>query len=77
MWVDQDTVPSVIAYGVYDKVCPFDSVKHLANALEENGVTHDYFELPHSGHALQNDTKLYGEYMEKVTEYLEQYMPVQ
>ena len=60
MWVDQDTVPSVIAYGVYDKVCPFDSVKHLANALEENGVTLDYFELPHSGHALQNDTKLYG-----------------
>ena len=76
MWVDQDTVPSVIAYGVYDKVCPFDSVKHLANALEENGVTLDYLELPHSGHALQNDTKLYGKYMEKVTEYLERYMPV-
>lgn len=49
----------------------------IKDALEENGVTHDYFELPHSGHALQNDTKLYGEYMEKVTEYLEQYMPVQ
>lgn len=57
--------------------CPFDFVKHLVNALEENGVTYDYFELPHSGHALQNDTKLYGESMEKVTEYLEQYMPVQ
>lgn len=32
----------------------------IKDALEENGVTHDYFELPHSGHALQNDTKLYG-----------------
>ena len=60
----------------YVKVCPFDSVKHLANALEENGVTLDYFELPHSCHTLQNDTKLYGKYMEKVTEYLERYMPV-
>ena len=33
MWVDKDTVPSVIAYGVYDKVCPFDSVKQCLNFL--------------------------------------------
>ncbi len=76
MWVNESSVPTVCAYGTYDKVCPFDSVKHLINALDENNVTYDYFELPHSGHALQNDTKLYAAYMEKVTEYLDTYMPV-
>lgn len=76
MWINENTVPSVIAYGVYDKVCPFDTSKHLVNALEENGVIYDYFELPHSGHALQNDTKIYLQYMAKVEEYLATYMPV-
>ena len=77
LWVDENSVPTVIAYGVYDKVCPFDSVKHLVTALEENNVPHEYFELPHSGHALQNDDKIYAEYMAKVVEYLNTYMPVQ
>lgn len=77
MWVNENTVPTVIAYGVHDRVCPFDTVKHLLTALEKNHVIYEYFELPHSGHALQNDNKLYGQYMDKVQEYLDQYMPVQ
>ncbi len=77
MWVNENSVPTVIAYGAHDKVCPFDSVKHLVNALEANNVTHEYFELPHSGHALQNDNKIYGQYMDAVEEYLAKYMPVQ
>lgn len=76
MWVNENSVPTVVAYGVYDKVAPYDTVKHLVNALEENNVPHEYFELPHSGHALQNDNKLYAEYMEKVVEYLDKYLPV-
>ena len=77
MWVNENTVPTVCAYGVQDKVCPFESAKHLVNALETYNVQYEYFELPHSGHALQNDNKLYAEYMEKVVEYLDTYMPVQ
>lgn len=77
MWVNENTVPTVCAYGAYDKVCPFDSSKHLVNALETYDVPHEYFELPHSGHALQNDNKLYGQYMDAVEEYLAKYMPVQ
>ncbi|BCN31671.1 alpha/beta hydrolase [Anaeromicropila herbilytica] len=76
MWVDKNSVPTVCAYGVYDRVCPFDTVKHLKKALEENNVTHEYIELPHSGHALQNDNDLYALYMEKVTDYLDTYMPI-
>lgn len=75
-WVNANSVPTVIAYGKHDKVCPFDTVKHLVKALESNGVKHEYFELPHSGHALQNDDKIYQQYMDTVNEYLEKYLPV-
>ncbi len=74
MWVNENTVPTVCAYGAYDKVCPFDSSKHLINALQENGVTYEYIEFPHSGHALQNDDDCYVQYMDKVVEYLDIYM---
>ena len=76
MWVDENTVPSVIAYGVHDRVCPFGSASHLVNALKENGVDYRYFEMPHSGHGLQNDDKIYEQYMKAVEEYLGKYMPV-
>ena len=33
-WVNENSVPSVIAYGKYDKVCPFKTARHLVNALE-------------------------------------------
>ena len=43
-------------------------------ALEENGVDYRYFKLPHSGHGLQNDDKIYEQYMLAVEEYLDRYM---
>ena len=76
MWVDGNTVPSVIAYGAHDRVCPFGSAAHLVDALEENNVDYRYFEMPHSGHGLQNDDKIYEQYMKAVEEYLDRYMPV-
>lgn len=54
MWIDENTVPSVVAYG----------------------ADYKYFEAPHSGHALQNDDKIYEQYMNAVEEYLNKYMPV-
>ncbi|MCD8050737.1 MAG: alpha/beta hydrolase [Clostridiales bacterium] len=76
MWVTENSVPTVCAYGAYDKVCPFASAKWLVNALEENGVTYEYIEFPHSGHALQNDNDLYILYMQTVEEYLATYLLV-
>lgn len=74
MWINENSVPTLCAYGVYDKVCPFESAKHLINALQENNVPFDYIEFPHSGHGLQNDDKLYVEFMDKLNEYLDRYM---
>lgn len=76
-WVNENSVPSVIAYGTYDKICPFKTARHLVNALEDNNVDYKYFEAPHSGHALQNDNKVYEEFMDTVVEYLDKYMPVE
>ncbi|WP_054955119.1 alpha/beta hydrolase [Paenibacillus dakarensis] len=74
MWVNENTVPTLAAYGVYDKVCPFKTTRHLINALKENNVPHDYIEFPHSGHGLQNDNKFYAQYLDKIEEYLDTYM---
>lgn len=73
MWIDENSVPTLCAYGKYDKVCPFGTVKHLINALKENNVPHDYIEFPHSGHGLQNDSKQSKLYMEKIDEYFSKY----
>lgn len=76
-WVNENSVPSIIAYGKYDKICPFKTARHLVNALEENNVDYKYFEASHSGHGLQNDDKIYQECMDTVVEYLDKYMPVE
>lgn len=75
-WVNQNSVPTILAYGSHDKICPFKTVKHLVDALKENGVDYKYYELPHSGHGLQNDDKIFKQYMDSVNEYLAKYMPV-
>ena len=76
-WVNENSVPSVIAYGKYDKICPFKTARHLVNALKEHNVDYKYFEASHSGHGLQNDNKVYKEFMDTVVRYLEQYMSVE
>lgn len=76
-WVNNNSVPSVIAYGAKDKVCPFKTARHLVNALKENNVDYKYFEAPHSGHGMQNDDKVFEKYMDTVVEYLDKYMPVE
>ena len=76
-WVNENSVPSVIAYGKYDKICPFKTARNLVDALEDNKVDYKYFEAPHSGHGLQNDDKVYEEFMNTVVEYLDKYMPVE
>ncbi len=75
-WITPDAPPTVVAYGVHDRVQPFKASVRLKAALEKNGVDFQYFETPHSGHGLQNDHALYKQWMETVDEYLDSYMPV-
>ena len=76
-WISEDSAPTVVAYGAHDKMQPFLASLRLKAALEEHGVDFEYFELPHSGHGLQNDDSISGMWMKAIIEYLEKYMPVQ
>ena len=75
-WITPDSPATVVAYGTCDKVQPFLASLRLKTALEENGVDFKYFELPHSGHGLQNDNKISEQWIKTVEEYLDKYMPV-
>ena len=75
-WVSNNPVPTVVAYGKYDKMQPFTASVKLETALKENNVDYKYYVLPHSGHGLQNDDKISKQWMESIEEYLERYMPV-
>lgn len=77
LWVNEDTVPTVMAYGKYDTIQPFLGAERLNKKLNECGVEHEYFVMEHSGHGLQNDNKIYAEYMEAVEEYLDRYLSVE
>lgn len=76
LWVDNNTVPTLMAYGKYDKFQPFRASVRLNKELANCNVPHDYIVFEHSGHGLQNDSKKYIEYMQKINEYLDTYMPV-
>ncbi len=75
-WVENNPIPTVVAYGAHDRVQPFLASKRLEAALKENGVDYQYFVLEHSGHGLQNDSAVSKLWMEAVEEYLDRYMPV-
>lgn len=76
-WVDENTVPTVLAYGKYDKVQPYLASVRLEKKITEYNVAHEYIVFEHSGHGLQNDNKQAIEYVKKINEYLEKYMPVE
>ncbi|WP_339272779.1 alpha/beta hydrolase [Paenibacillus sp. FSL W8-0426] len=73
--ITKNSVPTLAAYGTYDKVVPFGLTKNLLEALKENNVPHDFIEFKRSGHGLQNDPKEAKLYFEKINEYLDKYMP--
>ena len=76
LWIDENTVPSVLAYGKYDKVQSFEASVRLDQALTEHNVPHEYIVCEHFGHGLQNDNKEILLYNQKMEEYLDKYMPV-
>lgn len=74
-WVKDNPIPTVVAYGVHDRVQAFEASKRLEKALKENHVDYKYYVLEHSGHGLQNDYAVSKQWMESVEEYLDKYMP--
>ncbi|MCM1082097.1 MAG: alpha/beta hydrolase [Clostridium sp.] len=76
LWVDDNSVPSLMAYGKHDRVQGFNGSVRLDKALTAHNIPHDYIVCEHSGHGLQNDDKEFHLYYQKIEEYLDKYMPV-
>lgn len=76
MWIDENTVPTVCAYGAWDRVQAFRASLRLEEALTRYEIPHEYIVFEHSGHGLQNDNAKYAQYMDKISEYLDTYLPV-
>lgn len=74
LWVNDNTVPTVMAYGTHDKFQPYDGAVRLDAALTKYNIPHEFIVHEHSGHGLQNDNKEYVKYMEKIVEYFDKYM---
>lgn len=73
-WITPHSVPSLCAYGTYDKLVPFGQAEVLRKALEDNHVPHDFIVCPRSGHGLQNDHKEANRYADLIDEYLDKYL---
>lgn len=56
-WVNENTIPTLMAYGMHDKFQPYEGSARLDEKLTEYNVPHDYIVFEHSGHGLQNDNK--------------------
>lgn len=76
LWVNESTVPSLLAYGKYDTVQPYAASVRLDQALTKAGVPHDYLVFEHSGHGLQNDSAMSQLYYQKIEAYLDKYLPL-
>ncbi len=72
--VDNNTVPTVIAYGKNDKVVPSNLKYSLINELNKNDIDYAYIEFPNSGHSMAGDPDKTEEYLNTVNKYLKKYM---
>lgn len=76
LWVDENTVPTLLASGVHDTIQPHRAAIRLDEMLTKYKIPHDFIVFHHSGHGLQNDDKDALIYNKKIDEYLNRYMPI-
>ena len=53
-WIDENSVPTVVAYGKYDRVQPYKGSLRLKKALEDNNIDFKYFEVHDLNVVIQN-----------------------
>lgn len=71
--VDENTVPTLMAYGERDRDQNPRNGQILRERLNEHGVKNDLVEFPNSDHYLAGDEEALREYREKFLEYLRTY----
>lgn len=71
--VNENTVPSLIGYGLKDHCVPLSQKYYLLEAYKKYNVVYDYIEFPKSNHGMYNDLDKMQEFINKSLEYCEKY----
>lgn len=71
--VNEDSVPSLIGYGLIDHCVPLSQKYYLMEAYDRYNVMYDYIEFPKSNHGMYNDLDKLQEFLDKSLEYARVY----
>ena len=69
MLVNENTVPTLCAYGPKDKIVPVGIKFKLFDVFEKYNVTYDYLNFEHSGHAMLGDPEMQEKFVEMALDY--------
>ena len=61
--VNEDSVPSLIGYGLIDHCVPLSQKYYLIEVYDRDNVMYDYIEFPKSNHGMYNDLDKLQEYI--------------
>lgn len=71
--VNENSVPSLIGYGLIDHCVPSSQKYYLMDSYDKNHVVYDYIEFPKSNHGMYNDLDKLQEFLDKSLCYAETY----
>lgn len=71
--VNEDSVPSLIGYGLIDHCVPLSQKYYLIEVYARDNVMYDYIEFPKSNHGMYNDLDKLQEFLDKSLEYARVY----
>lgn len=71
--VNEDSVPSLIEYGLIDHCVPLSQKYYLIEVYDRDNVMYDYIEFPKSNHGMYNDLDKLQEFLDKSLEYARVY----
>lgn len=71
--VNEDSVPSLIGYGLIDHCVPLSQKYYLIEVYDRVNVMYDYIEFPKSNHGMYNDLDKLQEFLDKSLEYARVY----
>ena len=71
--VNEESVPSLIGYGLIDHCVPLSQKFYLMDAYDKHNGTYDYIEFPKSNHGMYNDLDRLQEFFDKSLEYADLY----
>lgn len=72
-FVNENSVPTLCAYGPKDGVVPPELKFKLLTALDQNHVAYDYIEYPNSNHGMYSDPEEHRLFVDKIMEYCKTY----